>query len=201
MWRYGLAFLFLLLSTAAILPQNALQKDSAWVSEMLAGKDTIRLNPEYLKAIENGTLINLGQPLEIESSRLPILKDFSEYIKVDTVRRLLQIDSLPPAVFWLYQTTDTIYQNICENYHKPIKSLVISNQVRLGKTPFYGRAGTQILFLPEVKDGQRRGSAGVTIALHFSMEDMLRSVFWKSERDKKRNRKRDFTRKHYNSYP
>ncbi len=201
MWRYGLAFLFLLLSTAALLPQNALQKDSAWVSEMLAGKDTIRLNPEYLKAIENGTLINLGQPLEIESSRLPILKDFSEYIKVDTVRRLLQIDSLPPAVFWLYQTTDTIYQDICENYHKPIKSLVINNQIRLGKTPFYGRAGTQILFLPEVKDGQRRGSAGVTITLHFSMEDMLRSVFWKSERDKKRNRKRDFTRKHYNSYP
>lgn len=200
MWRYGLAFLLPLLYTAVLSAQNALQEDSVWVSEVLAGKDTIRLNPEYLKAIENGTLINLGQPLELEFSRLPILKDFSEYIKADTLRQLLQIDSLSPAVFWLYQA-DTEHRNIRGNYHKPINSLVISNQIRFGKTPFYGRTGTQNLFLPEVKDGQRRGSAGVTITLHFSMEDMLRSVFWKSERDKKRNRKRDFTWKHYNSYP
>ena len=195
MWRYGLAFLLPLLYTAVLSAQNALQEDSVWVSEVLAGKDTIRLNPEYLKAIENGTLINLGQPLELEFSRLPILKDFSEYIKADTLRQLLQIDSLSPAVFWLYQA-DTEHRNIRGNYHKPINSLI-----RFGKTPFYGRTGTQNLFLPEVKDGQRRGSAGVTITLHFSMEDMLRSVFWKSERDKKRNRKRDFTWKHYNSYP
>lgn len=200
MWRYGLAFLLPLLYTAVLSAQNALQEDSVWVSEVLAGKDTIRLNPEYLKAIENGTLINLGQPLELEFSRLPILKDFSEYIKADTLRQFLQIDSLSPAVFWLYQA-DSEHRNIRGNYHKPINSLVISNQIRFGKTPFYGRTGTQNLFLPEVKDGQRRGSAGVTITLHFSMEDMLRSVFWKSERDKKRNRKRDFTWKHYNSYP
>ena len=74
-------------------------------------------------------------------------------------------------------------------------------KIELGQTPFYGRAGAQNLFLTEVKDGQRRGSAGVTITFHFSIEDMLRSAFWKSERDKKRNRKRDFTWKHYNSYP
>lgn len=201
MWRCGLAFLSLFLSTTFLLAQNSLYQDSVWVPEMLAGKDTIRLNPEYLKAIGNGTLINLGQPLELESSRLPILKDFSEYIKADTVRRLLQIDSLPPAVFWLYRGVDMLHADSRGDYKKPIKSLVISNQIRLGNSPFYGRAGTQNLFLPEVKDGQRRGSAGVTITLHFSMEDMLRYAFWKSERDKKRNRKRDFTWKHYNSYP
>ena len=136
MWRYGLAFLLPLLYTAVLSAQNALQEDSVWVSEVLAGKDTIRLNPEYLKAIENGTLINLGQPLELEFSRLPILKDFSEYIKADTLRQLLQIDSLSPAVFWLYQA-DTEHRNIRGNYHKPINSLIISNQIRFGKTPFY----------------------------------------------------------------
>ena len=197
MWRYGLVFLFPFLYTAVLSAQNILQEDSVWVS---VGKDTIRLNPEYLKAIENGTLINIGQPLELESSRLPILIDFSEYIKADTIRQLLQVDSLPPAVFWLYQA-DTVHKGIRGDYHKPIKSLVINNQIRLGQTPFYGRAGAQNLFLTEVKDGQRRGSAGVTITFHFSIEDMLRSAFWKSERDKKRNRKRDFTWKHYNSYP
>lgn len=81
------------------------------------------------------------------------------------------------------------------------KKIQYGDQIRLGQTPFYGRAGAQNLFLTEVKDGQQRGSAGVTITFHFSIEDMLRSAFWKSERDKKRNRKRDFTWKHYNSYP
>ena len=75
MWRYGLVFLFPFLYTAVLSAQNILQEDSVWGS---VGKDTIRLNPEYLKAIENGTLINIGQPLELESSRLPILIDFSE---------------------------------------------------------------------------------------------------------------------------
>ena len=92
MWRYGLVFLFPFLYTAVLSAQNILQEDSVWGS---VGKDTIRLNPEYLKAIENGTLINIGQPLELESSRLPILIDFSEYIKADTIRQLLQVDSLP----------------------------------------------------------------------------------------------------------
>lgn len=66
MWRYGLVFLFPFLYTAVLSAQNILQEDSVWGS---VGKDTIRLNPEYLKAIENGTLINIGQPLELESSR------------------------------------------------------------------------------------------------------------------------------------
>ncbi|MBC8602831.1 hypothetical protein H8784_14020 [Parabacteroides acidifaciens] len=200
MCRCWLILLFLVLYPVVLFAQNSLQEDSIWVSEMLAGKDTIRINPEYLKAIEEGTLINMGQPSEYAPSELPVLKDFSEYIKADTLCRALELDSISPAVFWLYPA-DTAGMHIRGIVYKPLKSLVIRDRIRFGKLPLYGKVGTQNLFLPEVKDGQRRGSVGATLTVDFSMEDMLRYVFWKSERDKKRNRKRDFTWKHYNSYP
>ncbi len=200
MCRCWLILLFLVLYPVVLFAQNSLQEDSIWVSEMLVGKDTIRINPEYLKAIEEGTLINMGQPSEYASSELPVLKDFSEYIKADTLCRALELDSISPAVFWLYPA-DTAGMHIRGIVYKPLKSLVIRDRIRVGKLPLYGKVGTQNLFLPEVKDGQRRGSVGATLTIDFSMEDMLRYVFWKSERDKKRNRKRDFTWKHYNSYP
>lgn len=200
MCRCWLILLFLVLYPVILFAQNSLREDSIWVSEMLAGKDTIRINPEYLKAIEEGTLINMEQPSEYAPSELPVLKDFSEYIKADTLCRALELDSISPAVFWLYPA-DTAGMHIRGIVYKPLKSLVIRDRIRFGKLPLYGKVGTQNLFLPEVKDGQRRGSVGATLTVDFSMEDMLRYVFWKSERDKKRNRKRDFTWKHYNSYP
>lgn len=200
MWRYWLIFLFIILSVVVLFAQQTSRVDSIWVSEMMAGKDTLRLKPEYLKAIEEGTLLNLGRPLELRSSELPLLKDFSEYIRPDTFRRILSFDSIPRGVFLLYPV-NPIGTAIREAAYRSHKSLVVRDQLRLGNSPVYGRAGTQNLFLPEVKDGQRRGSVGATFTVEFSAEHMLRSIFWKSERDKKRNRKRDFTRKHYNSYP
>lgn len=200
MWRYWLIFLCIILSVVVLFAQQTSRVDSIWVSEMMAGKDTLRLKPEYLKAIEEGTLLNLGRPLELGSSELPLLKDFSEYIRPDTFRRILSFDSIPRGVFLLYPV-NPIGTAIREAAYRSHKSLVVRDQLRLGNSPVYGRAGTQNLFLPEVKDGQRRGSVGATFTVEFSAEHMLRSIFWKSERDKKRNRKRDFTRKHYNSYP
>lgn len=200
MWRYWLIILFTILSIVVLFAQQASRVDSIWVSEMMAGKDTLRLKPEYLKAIEEGTLINLGQPFELESSELPLLKDFSEYIKPDTLRRILSFDSIPRGVFLLYPVNH-IVTPIREAAYRSHKSLVVRDQLRLGGLPIYGRAGTQNLFLQEVKDGQRRGSVGATFTIEFSTDNMLRSVFRKNERNKKRNRKRDFTRKHYNSYP
>ena len=82
-----------------------------------------------------------------------------------------------------------------------MNSLVVKDRIRLGKTTFYVQGGTQNLFLEEVKDGQRRGSVGISVKKEFSLENTLRYIFWKSERDKRRNRKREFTWKHYNSYP
>ena len=164
-------------------------------------KDTILLNEETLKAIREGTLIHMeGQPLNLSSPELPILRDFSDYLKADTTKKALLIDSLPPAIFVLYPM-DTTGHHIRGVVYKPMNSLVVKDRIRLGKTTFYVQGGTQNLFLEEVKDGQRRGSVGISVKKEFSLENTLRYIFWKSERDKRRNRKREFTWKHYNSYP
>lgn len=52
-----------------------------------------------------------------------------------------------------------------------------------------------------LKDGQRRGGVLATIRVYFDAEDLLETIFWKSARDKKRNRKRENTWKYYNDYP
>lgn len=168
---------------------------------VLHGKDTLRLRPEVLKAIEERTLINTErQSLMHSASELPILKDFSEYLKTDATGKSLDIDSIPPGVFFLYPVDTTGYP-IHEAAYKPMKSLVVKDKVYLWKKSLYMKAGTGNLFLDEVRDGQRRGTINASIGLTFSLEDALRHVFWKSERNKKRNRKRDATWKQYNLCP
>lgn len=57
--------------------------DSVWLNDALAGKDTIRLNPEFQRAIRSGTFLNLGEPLgkmQMAPSSIPITKDFAEYM-------------------------------------------------------------------------------------------------------------------------
>lgn len=169
------------------------------------GSDTIRLNDEVLEAIKNGTLIHLdpdrGQ-LKEAASELSILKDFSEYIKPDTVPERKFDSSVPPAVFLLstFDADTGLY------VHKEALSVsrsvvILPDRIRLGKLPITLTVGADNLFLPEVRDGQSRGSVGFSIRYYFSMEDALRYVFWKSHRDKIRNRKRAFTWQHYNNYP
>ena len=62
--------------------QSWSEKDSVWLSGVLSGKDTIRINPEFQKAIDSGTFIHLedepGQQMLEAPTELPILKDFSE---------------------------------------------------------------------------------------------------------------------------
>lgn len=83
------------------------KEDSVWLANVLAGKDTIRINPEFQKAIKNGTFLNSGQPvgkIQMAPSSIPITRDFSEYIqpKEDTVHRKVALKDLPPSVFWWY---------------------------------------------------------------------------------------------------
>ena len=52
-----------------------------------------------------------------------------------------------------------------------------------------------------VKDGQKRGTVGGSVKLYFSLDDMLKWVFSKKERNKRKNRKRDDTWRYYNSMP
>ena len=86
--------------------QQWTKKDSVWLQNVLSGKEKLELNPETMKAIQSGSLINLDEPASNMKlspvSPLPILKDFSEYIKADTTRRKIALKDLPPSVFWLY---------------------------------------------------------------------------------------------------
>lgn len=166
--------------------------------------DSVHINPEFLKAIQEGTLINTepaGQQTLHMPSNLPILKDFSEYLKPDMAERKLNYEFLPSAVFSLYGPDTVIGIKINKGVYTFKKQLIINNQIALKGTSFNVSAGSQNLFLEEVKDGQKRGSIGVSVGAKFDAEGALRYIFWKSERDKRRNKKRDFTRKHYNSYP
>lgn len=82
------------------------KQDSIWLQNVLAGKDTIKLNPEFQEAIRNGTLINTeaiptGEQKMASPSSIPITKDFSNYVQKDnTNRRKVPLKDLPPGVFW-----------------------------------------------------------------------------------------------------
>ena len=52
-----------------------------------------------------------------------------------------------------------------------------------------------------VKDGQKRGTVGGSVKLYFSLDDILKWIFSKEERNKRRNRKRDDTWRYYNAMP
>ena len=77
------------------------QEDSIKLANMLAGKDSLRLNPEYQRAIRNGTFINTNPAgkMRASKSQVPFTKDFSEYIQLD-IRALNELrqplDSLSP---------------------------------------------------------------------------------------------------------
>ena len=64
------------------------EKDSVWLQKVISGKEKIELNPEALKAIESGTLINTDKPASnmiMAPSTSPascVLKDFSEYVRL-----------------------------------------------------------------------------------------------------------------------
>ena len=80
-------------------------QDSLWLKNVLEGKDTIRLNPEFQHSIESGTFLNDGKPIEkslmLAPNPYPLLKDFSEYIQhEDSSKRRIPFKDLPPQIFW-----------------------------------------------------------------------------------------------------
>lgn len=109
-----------------ISAQQWTKKDSVWLQNVLSGKEELKLNPETMKAIQSGSLINSGRPASemqlAPSGPLPILKDFTEYIRPDSTRRKIALKDLPPGVFWLYAPPPgkiiPVYQNMLEAWKK-----------------------------------------------------------------------------------
>lgn len=118
--------LICLRGTDYVVAQAWTKQDSIWLQNILSGKEELKLNPETMKAIQSGTLINLGGPASkmkmAPTSPLPILKDFSEYIQTDSTYRKKALKDLPPGVFWLYAPPPAkvipVYQNMLEAWKK-----------------------------------------------------------------------------------
>ena len=97
-------------------------KDSLWLQRVLAGQDTVRLDPEVKRAIERGELINaepVGTPQMAPHVDPPITKDFSEYIGTDqNPHRKVPLNKLPPQVFWhhnpRFKGLPPVYESIQE---------------------------------------------------------------------------------------
>ena len=80
------------------------KQDSIWVKNVLEGKDSLRLNPEFMKKMQEGLFLNPKQPAGEQQTaprELPITKDFSEYMPYsDNPNRKVPLNQLPPNVFW-----------------------------------------------------------------------------------------------------
>lgn len=189
--------------------QNWSEEDSVWLSGVLSGKDTIRINPEFQKAIREGTFINNedtpGRQMLEAPSVLPLLKDFSEYIEADpdSLLKDLDVTSMPPSVFRLLTIElDTCLSINKKAYTPPPTRLIDKEEVQVGKLPVTVAAGGRNLYSSDiVKDGQKRGTLTGTAKLRFSLDDVLKFLFSPTERNKIRNRKRINTLKYYNEMP
>ena len=99
------------------------KKDSVWLQNVLSGKEKLQLNPETMKAIQSGSLLNAEPASEMKMApvnTLPIFKDFSEYINPDdtATHRKIALKDLPVGVFKRYgpppSKTLPVYQSILD---------------------------------------------------------------------------------------
>jgi hypothetical protein len=141
------------------------KEDSVWLDKVLSGKETIKLNPDVLKAIESGTLLNTdiitpSEQMKTAPGRIPINKDFTEYLSPGKIRKDMEeardVDpfSMPPAVFMHYGPGIFLQKD-------KFNAFVIPNRI---------------------KENAARPSG-------HSFDDALRSIFSPSFRARERNRK------------
>lgn len=102
-----LIYILVCLNSTEYIQAQWTKKDSIWLANMLSGKDTIRLNPEFHNAIQSGTFINTDKPgtqMKMAPSSIPFTKDFTEYIQIEdsTKQNKVALKDLPPAVFMRY---------------------------------------------------------------------------------------------------
>lgn len=99
--RQLLILLFVCLKGTGVAYGQWTSADSLWLQNVLSGKDTLRLNPETMRAIQNGSFLNSEAPqtpLQISPVESFIIKDFSEYVDKNGEREVPLTD-LPPVAF------------------------------------------------------------------------------------------------------
>lgn len=181
------------------------ETDSLWLKRALTESDTIRLNPETMRAIREGSLIrpeDARPELRHAPPILPITKEFVDVGVPDPLRKEIDPDSLPVEAYKrreLYES-DSL-PTIDKGAFTFNESFAPKDWKRIGKSPVSVKAGGQNLFIPEVKDGQSRGSVGASVRATFSLNDILLYIFRPEERQKRKNRKRAENLKYYNELP
>ena len=125
--KLTLSAIFIFFSCTLVLSQEWTKEDSIWLQKVLDGKDTLKINEETKKAIEEGRLIapswlkNVDTDFELELS-----KEFDNAGTPDSIR-IPNFDpyTMPPAVYALYvlyiEKMDSAYQ---------VRSLVITEDER-----------------------------------------------------------------------
>jgi len=124
---------FLFFSCTLILAQEWTKEDSIWLQNVLEGKETLEINEETKKAIEDGRLI---APPWLKDKEWELNKEFDNTGTPDSLRiRNVDPYSMPPGVFALYvlfiEQLDSTYQDmsitITEDERSFLKSLTPAN--------------------------------------------------------------------------
>lgn len=107
--------------------QDWTRKDSIWLQNILSGKEKLQLNPDAMRAIKSGDLINNDNPashmrMATPDAKLPISKDFSEYIHSDTTSSRMALKDLPTQVFWQYSPKEgkmvPVYKSMLDEFKR-----------------------------------------------------------------------------------
>lgn len=172
-----ITLLLICLSNTGHLYAQWTEKDSVWLRNILSGKEKLELNPEALKAIRLGTLINTEEPASNmimspeQSPAQSIQKDFTEYVRPKDTdynpNRKVAPKDLPPAVFRLY------------GMNKPLPKVKMLGSFQVS---------------PGIRAEAQKPSG-------ISFDDLLQQVFMPSSRYKRKNAQRWRTQKYYNNYP
>ncbi len=196
--RFFFAFVIFISATTNLFAQWT-KEDSLWMEDVKAGKIKIELNPETQKAIEEGLLIGTERPRIqlIESpSEYSITKEFTGIQpEWEEEEKPIDFSTLPPSIFILRDIPDSACQKSFV-YVAPPQNPIRLKRIPIGISGLYITAVTGDLN-PIVKDGQSKGGALAGIGYCFSMEDLLRYIFWSSERAKVRNKKHATAWKNY----
>ncbi len=150
------------------------EKDSLWLQDVLSGKEQIKLNPEVLKEIEEGTLINMDiispkEQMKSTPSEMPLAKDFTEFVKPGNAEHMPDDPwAIPPAVFMRYGMDIPLLEDKFSKAAISIPQSIRANAAR---------------------------PSGL------SFNDLLQNFFDPSFRAKQRNRKNANAWKNYNKYP
>ncbi|MCD7936466.1 MAG: hypothetical protein LUG98_06365 [Tannerellaceae bacterium] len=194
MKRIGIIWLVVFLSSG-LSAQNT-DEETDRIQIIVSTKDSVWREPGtlYLPGQqEHFYLLDPSNPdLLYILPDLPVSKDFSEYLLMDSTVRILNIDQLPPSVI-MKMGLEKVY------IEEKLKSFTIYEAQKEELIKLYNsslHAGVYAVF---PNQGQVIIS-GPGVGSRFSAEDILRRIFWKSERARLRNHKQANAWKFYNMY-